>query len=63
MSRIKEYYWDFIADIEFNSTEDLDYQYNQYIESLKYEEKSLYFNTEINESLRENKDQDLGSSH
>jgi hypothetical protein len=63
MSRIKEYYWDFIADVEFNGIEDLDYQYNQYVESLKYEEKSLYFNTESNESIRENENQNLGSSN
>jgi hypothetical protein len=62
MSRIKEYYWDFISDVNFNSVEDLDYQYQQYLEALKDEESSLYFNTENNESIRENQDANLGSS-
>ena len=62
MSRIKEYYWDFITDANFNSIEDLDYQYQQYLEALKDEESSLYYNTENNESIRENQDANLGSS-
>lgn len=62
MSRIKEYYWDFISDVNFNSVEDLDYQYQQYLKALKDEESSLYFNTENNESIRENQDANLGSS-
>lgn len=62
MSRIKEYYWDFISDVNFNSVEDLDYQYQQYLKALKDEESSLYFNTENNESIRENQDTNLGSS-
>lgn len=62
MSRIKEYYWDFISDVNFNSVEDLDYQYQQYLTALKDEESSLYFNTENNESIRENQDTNLGSS-
>ena len=62
MSRIKEYYWDFIADVNFNSVDDLDYQYQQYVKALKDEENSLYFNTQINESIRENQDENLGSS-
>ena len=62
MSRIKEYYWDFIADVNFDSIEDLDYQYQQYVESLKREEKTLYLSTENNESIRENTDTNLGSS-
>ena len=62
MSRIKEYYWDLITDVNFNSVEDLDYQYQQYLKALKDEESSLYFNTENNESIRENQDTNLGSS-
>lgn len=62
MSRIKEYYWDLITDINFNSVEDLDYQYQQYLKALKDEESSLYFNTENNESIREDQDTNLGSS-
>ena len=62
MSRIKEYYWDFIADVNFNSVDDLDYQYQQYVKALKDEESSLYFNTQNNESIRENQDENLGSS-
>lgn len=62
MSRIKEYYWDFIDDVNFNSVEDLDYQYQQYLKALKDEENSLYFNTENNERIRENQDTNLGSA-
>jgi len=62
MSRIKEYYWDFINDVNFNSVEDLDYQYQQYLKALKDEENSLYFNTENNERIRENQDTNLGSA-
>jgi hypothetical protein len=53
MSRIKEYYWDFITDVDFNTAEDLDYQYRKYLESLNYEENLLYYNTNKNESIRE----------
>lgn len=62
MSRIKEYYWDFITDANFESVEDLDYQYQQYVKALKSEEKSLYLSTDKNESIREDQDTNLGSS-
>lgn len=62
MSRTKEYYWDFINEVIFDSVEDLDYQYQQYVMALKNEESSLYYNTENNESIRKNQDTNLGSS-
>jgi hypothetical protein len=62
MSRIKEYYWDFITDVDFNTAEDLDYQYRKYLESLNYEENLLYYNTNKNESIREDQISVMGSN-
>jgi hypothetical protein len=62
MSKIKEHYWDQITAVNYDSIDDLDYQYNQYLNSLNSEENSLYYNTSKNESIRENEDTNLGSS-
>lgn len=62
MARIKEYYWDYIVNFNYDEMIDDSYLFDQYKKALKAEENSLYLYTEQNESIRENQNTNLGST-
>jgi hypothetical protein len=62
MGKVKEYYWDYIVNFNYDEMLDDSYLFDQYNKSLKSDENSLYLNTEQNESIRENQNTDLGST-
>jgi hypothetical protein len=62
MGKVKEYYWDYIVNFNYDEMLDDSYLFEQYNKSLISDENSLYLNTKQNESIRENQDTDLGST-